>query len=833
MPDVDAIIASHEAPNVKKSGLHLLSVPPEIARLEILALDVRGSTLAKTDLDSTPGPGQLPLAPEGGTWTLDQVPIGKDRIVAGHAYLPSDPDPRLSNLRVLQGEITGIEVRSGETVDAGILQLAFAPGVRYPPIDFTAPDPAVPTTSTVPDGNALLVSIQRPPQDDVAGYLIAVGEAQYAATPTIARSTQLALGDAIAPGIAVKQILTTPDPQPTIIGGLINGKTYVVLAYAFDSDLMGKPLNYARPGEAFGIPRDTNPPGPIRNLRITARSPTSFDISFIAPGEDQDLGLPAAYELHTASDLSSLDSADTFASLPPIMPPDIAAPGSTVLFTRTAGDLGVVPGAPFFLGMRAMDDSGNEGPIATVAFLASSTSTPQISALLPEIVLAGGELRIRGQRFGAATATVTLTYSTTVARSVHLAVERWSDSEVRVIVPASARSGTVALTRSDSATARAHLPVITRHDMVLAPELAPFEIVAVDSPAGIVAAIYREADTGSAFEGAIERIVDAKTFGPPLLPFDSAQRSTAIAGTFAARDSRFTFIASNAALSMTAAFVSSSTLSASEARLTPAVIAGGADRVSIAALDGGSPGAIRAMIAFSLGGVVRTATVADAQSAPFNRFTVLSATTGAQLDRVTIHRNPDSTILMAYRLTSTFGSQLIVRTNASGRPQDFVLVGATSRPSTGPGIEILSVPFPGSDQTVIAYDAIDAHQLSDVRLLKLSDYGNRAGYAPFAQDTASSRRLEDTGLIVRQGEPWIAILASVPGPQSTRLEYTEVRLSDLDGPDALRGEHPGLALDSAPNDARGRIGCKLSPLSGCPMVWLGSATSVLFERVER
>jgi hypothetical protein len=831
-PDIDVFV-QRNTPGIGMlhRGLRSESVPAGLGRLQIVALDVVGSTLAETNLYAAPERGQLPLAPQGGTWSIDRVPIGKNRQVAGHAFLPSGSDPMTSNLRVLDGRITGIEVRSGETVNAGVLKLDFTAGVRYPPIDFDAPDAPIPTSSAVPNGNALLVTFDRPPQSDVAGYAVAIGDPDHVSTPTIARQRQLEQGDVIGDGVTVRKLLLDPDPRQVLIDGLTNGRTYTVLVYAFDGDQMGRALNYSRPGLAFGTPRDTNPPGPIRDLVITARTPTSFDIGFIAPGEDNDIGLPASYELRVAGDQASLQSPSMFEGLPAASPPPVAPPGSQVMFARAALELGVVAGQPFFIGIRAVDDSGNDGPIATASFTGTSSATPQITALLPEIVLAGGELRLEGQRFGITTATVTLTYTTTHAVTVHLAVDRWSDDEVRLVVPVDVRSGTVALTRADGKSTSTYLPVLQRFDMVFGSFVFPFELLAAPIGGGsIMAALYHENDTGSAIEGAIERTVDQNKLGAPVLPYDSPQASTAIGGTYAPQYDRFFFIASNSLVSMTAAFVSTSTLTPVETRVASSVIAGGADRVAVAALDGGAGGAIPAMLAFSLSGVVRAATVADALTEPFNRFTAFTSSAGGHLDSIAMKRSADGELLMAYRSATAHGGILIVRRNQTQRPSDFNVVPAASAPASGPGIEILAVPAPSGDQFVIAYEAIDTNGVTDIRLMRLSDYGQRLGYAPLGVDTAHSRRLEDAGLVLRQGQPWIAILASTPLSSTTRLEYTEVRLSDLDAGDDLRGEHPGAVLDSAPMGTRGRLGCKGGPLASCPIVWLGTNGGTLFLR---
>jgi IPT/TIG domain-containing protein len=825
------------SPGARRRSLDADLVRSQVDRLQILALDVSGSTLAETNLYTNPGEDQLRFDPKGGTWSLTGVRVGKDRQVVANAYLPRMVIPPPTGYRFLRARNTGIEVKSGQVANAGTLNLMFIPGSRYPPLDFdppSSPNPAM--AGAVAAGNALWVTFSRPEDPDVAGYVIAVS-AGTVGTPTIARGRPLGAGDSIAPGLTVSTVLASPEPQTVSVSGLENGRSYTLLIYAYDADLDGKPLNYSIPSRVFGFVQDTDPPGAIGNLRIALRSGTTFEITFVAPGEDGDQGTPASYDLRASLSRTTLEDDGSFRLLPMVGPLPTPMPaGANVMFLKTAAELSVLPGRPFFIGMRALDDTMNAGPIAIAAYSNTSTGGPQIQAISPEIAIAGQEVMLLGQGFGSRTPTVTLTYTTTAATRVRLLVENASDTSVLVRVPIAARSGTVALTRQDGMTGLSHLPVILRADGGLDLYPFPFEIVSTQVASGAAfGALYREKDLGSVFEGAIERIIDYTKLTPPLALFNSPLQSTAIAGTYAVSQDRFFFVASNAALSMTAAFCSSSTAAPGELRVGDAVAAGGADRIGLAALGPGSGmGEIPAMIAFSVNGVVRAATVADARVDRFNRFNVYTSTSAAiSFDRAIIKRKKDGEILMAHRAVEGMNTTLVVRTNTTARPGDFRVL-STARPlAAGSGFEILAVPtgaIGGPEEFVLVYELRETSERTDVHVLKIADYGTRLGVAPFQIDPLRARHLEDAGLIRRGAATWIAILATLPTMNGVEVEYTEVAVSDLDLPDQAVGSHPGAVLDNAQMGNHGRIGCKETPLSSCPIVWLGPTANASFLR---
>ena len=101
------------------------------------------------------------------------------------------------------------------------------------------------------------------------------------------------------------------------------------------------------------------------------------------------------------------------------------------------------------------------------------------------------------------------------------------------------------IVRASRNTCSVFLPVLLRVVDVFGNYAPPFELVSADTARPTtVAALYRE-NEGGTFEGAIERVIGRAYEATPFVPLNSAQRSTAIAGTYAPLLDLFVFIASN------------------------------------------------------------------------------------------------------------------------------------------------------------------------------------------------------------------------------------------------------------------------------------------------
>lgn len=821
------IFEPHPGLGLQRQALRTAAVPEVIGRLQIAALDADGSTLAETNLWASAMAGQLPLIHGGGTWELTKVTAGSNRVLVAKAYLGGAFGPGLEGEIAFQGRLEGLTVSPGEITNAGELRLRPVP-VRIPELDFDAPDPpASIEIAALPEGEALQVTVGEASQEDVAGYVLAVGTstAVQGAGPQLERRARFVPGDVLAPGVVVAAVRVGRGGLTATLEGLTDGVPYTVLAYAYDGDGRGGPLNYSIPAQASAVPQDTLPPGRIQGFAAEATA-TGISAELVAPGEDGDgdtTGLPAAYELRAARTRAELEDADSFARLPAVRPPPVATPRSTVRFERTWAEVGLSP-PPFFLGVRAVDRAENAGPISIAEVAQSATVTPMLAAVVPNIALAGREVVLHGVGFGEARGTVRLHATETSTETVDLSVTRWTDLEVVVSLPLTARTGRIELRRADGPAVEGFLVVVLRRDDQLDDHEFPFELIGTG---GEVAALYREANDFPPFEAAIDRLFAGQSEGIGFAPFNQNGRSTAVGGAYSPGRQTFLFFASNQASSMTAALVSSSTVAPNPTRVPIAVLAGGADSLAVAILGGGPANEVPAMLAFTRQGVLRTATVADARLDLFEAFYATTSTVESY-DRVRMVQGASGELLLGHRTVSTSSTVLTLWQNPGGRdPSAFVPVPAAAPPEMGERLELLALP--GTPQRyVIAYEAREPGGRTDVRLLALEDYGARAGYAPF-EPVAGSRRLEDVGLVTRRGEVWLAVLGSQVAGTAT-LSYTEVPLSALTDAALPRGSHPGVVLDIAPSDTRARAGCKPFVQAACPMVWMGDDAEVLFLR---
>jgi hypothetical protein len=142
------------------------------------------------------------------------------------------------------------------------------------------------------------------------------------------------------------------------------------------------------------------------------------------------------------------------------------------------------------------------------------------------------------------------------------------------------------------------------------------------------------------------------------------------------------------------------------------------------------------------------------------------------------------------------------------------------------GVQTCALPI-SDEEFVIAYESIEADGRSEVRLLRQADYGQVRGYAPFAP-IAVDRRLDDLGLVRRNGVVYLVVLASRV-ENNVEPSYTEVPLAALieRRPD---GGHPGVGLDTGPSDTGGRLGCKRVASGYCPVLLSSSSAGLLFLR---
>lgn len=823
---ITAHLEFRESPS--QHNLRLAALPSLVDRLQISALDVAGSTLATTVLARNPSGDEAPLLEEGGTWVLEKVPSGADRVILAKAFLAENAVPRLNRALAYVGKRGGITVSPGQVSDIGTLELIRAP-VRLPETDDDPPAPPGPVTVLpVASGGALRVTFQKPADDDVAGYVLAVAKTASvgAEAPALAPKTVVTEGDLLAPGIQVAVIWPFQRTEIITLEGLEDGVPYSVLVYAYDGDdpddpSTGAPLNFSVAARGFGIPIDTTPPGAPTQLQIIPAAGAA-ELSFVAPGDDRGGANVVAvgnFEIRTALLRSELETPEAFLLRPEVAPPPVAPPGTSLRFTRNLTELSVPVGVPFFVGVRARDLAENPGPIAIAQLTYNATVAPALTLAAPTIGLAGRELSLTGRDLGVTRGTAQIIATDTSTLTYPLIVARWSDAEVVVILPTNARSGRVQLTRPDGQAAEIYVPVIGPAVGPVDEYLPPFELVSRQRESGeSLAVLYAETRSGPT--GALERFFDGVNDGPRYGPRIADDFSTVIRGAYSRALDLWWFVAADEPNSMSASFIDSSTVATFPFRLDNAVGAGQVDGLGLAFLAG--PGAAPGMVAFTVGGTLRTATVADVRADRFNGFYAQTSTSVAYRG-VRLGQKQNGELLLALQRVGV-RSTLQLWSNPGGLdPSTFVVLNGADVPETGPGIEVVAIESGAAEEFVIAYESIEAGR-TQVRLLRVDDYGTVRGYAPFPPGNAD-RRLDDLGVVRRNGTPYLAVLSS---RVETNVEpsYTEVPLSALIERRA-DGGHPGVVLDTAPDDTGARLGCKRVASGYCPIL-LSSDTAALF-----
>ena len=798
--------------------LRLAAVPEFVDRLQVLALDAEGTTLAETNLYASPGPMQLRLFREGGTWTLQGVPAGDDRRLVGRAYLAANADPRLDRVQVFEGEISGVTVVAGQTTDAGVLTLMPGPN-RVPEADFDAPEPPANAVATpAAEGERLEVSWMAPANDDVAGYVVAIGDT--GAAPILDRSAAVNVGTALDPAMSYEVIaIVDANPTPSVsIDGLEDGTPVNILVYAFDADAVGAPLNYSTAALLFGTPADTSPPGPIEALTAEIDGDSAL-IRFTAPGEDgaaDTTGQPQRYEVRTDNSRDRLLDPSMFGTLASVQAPAVEAPGDQVQFSRPLAALGFVPGTPRYVAVRAVDGAANPGPIAVAAIGVTSSVAPAIEVVEPSIAVAGREVILRGRRFGDAVGEVSLTGTESATQTVPLTVVAWNDTEVLVRVPDAATTGTLSLRRVDDATAQNILTVLSRQDGFLPSDPPPFAFIA-DGGEGRVAALYRE--RGFTVEGAIERFVDNAPEGTPWAPVLPGRRSDQIAATKSAE--RLIFATRNSDGGLDIAMVrTSTTVAADPFRQSTSLGPDPADSLGVAALPTADE-SVPVLVSLTVQGILRTSVVPDARNGPPNSFIPVTSTV-AQFDASAVAVDPSGQGLLAHRTVTGTTARLSLRSSADASTGIFTENEGFGPPSA-PAIIVRALP--SGDGFVVAYEHIEPDGRTRIRLLDAARYGTTDGVAPFAE---TDLMLQDIGWVTRNGQTWLAVVA-VAVDASAALYFTELPLSALAEPASV-GQWPGNIVDVGPDDTRARLGCAFEVASVCAVGWMGESIGVLFVR---
>ena len=490
------------------------------------------------------------------------------------------------------------------------------------------------------------------------------------------------------------------------------------------------------------------------------------------------------------------------------------------------------------MGIRAIDASNNIGPIAIGDYTLPSTITPSLESMDPPIGFAGATLSLVGTLFGSETGTVTLSEDTTVSpTTVRIPTTSWDNNRITLTLPVMARSGRLTIARADGrGQTSTYLATLRPIDAEVGFAPPPFEILAAPRPNGdINVALYGARVIANTFDHAVQRIVALDNDDVRYAPFVTTSPITAIGAGYSPDINRFVFVASTATEpTMSAAIISSSTVAPNALRRQNAVPFTNADGVAVEVLRSGGQ-AVPTVVAFSAAGRVNVGFIGDIATMDFstNGFTAVTAST-ARSEFVDMTRRAEGNgfqYLLAYREGGPLRGQLVIQSAAGtgSGPATFTRPVFTERPAMGERVRILDVPGVGF---LLAYEERQLGGRTDIRLLRLNDYGIGTGLAPFGA-TSLSRRLEDVGLVERNGQPWIAVLVSTL-EAGVRMSYAEIPVSAvvrdarMNIPMVSLGYEPQVPNEPLPG---GRLACKPRSSRTCLITWLGqTAPSTVFVR---
>lgn len=120
---------------------------------------------------------------------------------------------------------------------------------------------------------------------------------------------------------------------------------------------------------------DPASPGGASELTVVDVDHESAQLSFVAPGDDDDVGTVAGYEIRVRADEPITEA--NFASAMPLaatVTPDEA--GQVQLFDVT----GLLPQTTYYVGIRAFDDCRNQGPLVTLELRTTERLSGEVDA---------------------------------------------------------------------------------------------------------------------------------------------------------------------------------------------------------------------------------------------------------------------------------------------------------------------------------------------------------------------------------------------------------------------------------------------------------------------
>jgi chitodextrinase len=192
-------------------------------------------------------------------------------------------------------------------------------------------------------------------------------------------------------------------------------------------------------------PGDTTAPAAVADLAAGSTTASTVPLGWTAPGDDGTSGVASQYDLRYAT---SVITAANFASATRVT--GVPAP-------KSAGQAesfvvaGLTPETTYWFAVKTGDEVPNWSGLSNVISRTTSPGPPPppaVTSLVPKRTVIGDTLVVHGTHFGAVPGNSAVLFAGSVGTiEGTLLPDGWSDTSVRVLVPAGALDGLVAVRR--------------------------------------------------------------------------------------------------------------------------------------------------------------------------------------------------------------------------------------------------------------------------------------------------------------------------------------------------------------------------------------------------
>lgn len=139
------------------------------------------------------------------------------------------------------------------------------------------------------------------------------------------------------------------------------------------------------------IPPDSTAPGTVTNLTIIAVTSNSMTLRWSAPGDDDDSGTAAAYDLRYSATPITLSNFAAATPLPGVPAPQIAGSEETVVIT------GLMRGTTYYFALMTADDSNNASKLSNIPYATTPRLPPPwLNTDIGSVGLAGSAAHTNG-----------------------------------------------------------------------------------------------------------------------------------------------------------------------------------------------------------------------------------------------------------------------------------------------------------------------------------------------------------------------------------------------------------------------------------------------------